>query len=503
LSAQHSQIKTVKAPPDVRRLIEGLRDLGYDCTLAIADLIDNSLAADATEVAVDLHAQQDDRPPYIVIADNGCGMDRRTLHDRMRFGASDEHAAEDLGKYGLGLKTASLSQCRRVTVVTKPRRGKGTRSTMSVATWDLDHVYAENDWSLLAPEIDELQPWEREVVRELFPQHGTLVLWSNMEEALPLLSSHNIRERESFLADLINEVSRHVRVVFHRFLQGSVPHRRKMRMTVCGDALTPWDPFCRNEQTEELDIAKFHVTITKGSLRGKKQQITFAPFVLPAESEFSSSKARDEAGLGNWNQHQGLYFYRNNRLLQQGGWSWLRTPDEHTKLLRVAVDFTGSLDEAFRVNVSKMRARVPAEIRESVKNAITPWAREAKERYNKARSPATTSSQNQSPSAGALKNRPSDRSPVSAISIGKLSLHQSNAPSTALTVAKGAAPGSIRLIIPHQHDFASIFRPSIRGNDAKTLCFAFLSLLEAIVEGRLKPSDVPLSSLRKRAKSLL
>lgn len=512
MNARASSMKSVKAPPDVKRLIESLRDLGYEATTAIADLIDNSVAAGATEISVDLHAQEGARPAYVAIADNGSGMDRKRLHESMRFGVTDEHAAEDLGKYGLGLKTASLSQCRQLTVVTKPKPKQGSRSLRSLARWDLDHVYGENDWSLLTPELEELAEWEQEVSAELLPENGTLVLWTQLDEALPLLSSHNVKERERFLARLIADVSSHLRMVFHRFMQGLVPHRRKVRISVCGDVLSPWDPFCRSEDTKELDILKLSVTATKGSLKGMRYPITVAPFVLPAEREFSSQQARDDAGQGNWNQHQGLYFYRNHRLLQAGGWSWLRTPDEHTKLLRVAVDFSGGLDEAFSVNVSKMRARIPEEVRESVRNAITPWAREAKERYSTGGDAPTSSSgntQSKDTGTGSGSKRPSlkpasnGRPQSASVSVGKVSLYPSNAPSTAITVSKGTQPGAVRLVIPHQHEFASVFKPGVQANELKTLCLTLLGVLEAVVEGKLPPSEVPLTSLRRKARGLI
>src|SRR5947209_5706659 len=220
-------MRTVKATPGAKRLIESLRNMGYECSTAIADLIDNSIAAGASEVHVEIFGQQGSRPPAIVIADNGRGMDRDALHEAMRFGAFQEYAADDLGKYGLGLKTASLSQCRILTVSSKPKGSRDTRPRRSYARWDIEYVYGTDDWDLLTPSVEELEEWEADALNhEVARENGTVVLWTGLEDALPLLSAHEVRAREKFLATLIDEVSGHLRMVFHRFMQGAVRGRR-------------------------------------------------------------------------------------------------------------------------------------------------------------------------------------------------------------------------------------------------------------------------------------
>src|SRR3954453_7139866 len=150
-------MKRIKAAPGARRLIESLRDLGYDCATAIADLVDNSISARASEVHIEIQTQGPTRAPFILIADNGVGMDRERLYEAMRFGAHQEYTTEDLGKYGLGLKTASLSQCRNLTVSSKAKASRSTRPRRYFLRWDLDYVYRTDDWDLLAPAPDELQ----------------------------------------------------------------------------------------------------------------------------------------------------------------------------------------------------------------------------------------------------------------------------------------------------------------------------------------------------------
>lgn len=234
-------MKIEKAPPGARRLIESLRNLGYECSTAIADLIDNSLSADATEIDVEINASGD-APAHILIVDNGRGMDREELTEGMRYGSLQEYSSDDLGKYGLGLKTASLSQCSKLTVASKPAPKRGTKPRRIIKRWDLNHVFKVNDWDLMTLENDELKEWElRALDHDTAKDHGTAVLWSELEEGLALLSTEDAKRRERELAFLIEEISAHLSMVFHRFIQGT-QGRRRVKIQVCEVELTPWDP---------------------------------------------------------------------------------------------------------------------------------------------------------------------------------------------------------------------------------------------------------------------
>ena len=401
-------MKRIKTPPGAKRLIESLRDLGYECSTAIADLIDNSVSADASEIFVDIHPKDGKIPAYIVIADNGKGIDRRALYEAMRFGSTQEYDSEDLGKYGLGLKTASLSQCRRLTVSSKPRYGKGKRSLRNIVRWDLDRVYEADDWDLLDLDSGDLQPWEKEVLNNsLARAHGTVILWSELGEALPLLSAGDENKRQRFFARLLEEVSSHLRMVFHRFMQQKVQGRRKLTIKVGDLRLTPWDPFCIDEdKTESLSVKSLTVGVPGKEAAGATEKVAVSPFILPREDEYSTREAwKNAAGPRGWNQQQGLYFYRNGRLLQAGGWSYIRSPDEHTKLLRIAVDFPSDLDTAFSINVTKMRARIPADIRDALQTDISKWTQKARAHYDRKARPSGRGTQTPASPSGAVDRR--------------------------------------------------------------------------------------------------
>lgn len=501
-------MKSVNTPPAAARLIESLRHMGYDPATAIADLIDNSVAAGASEVRVQIMAQDGARPPFISIADNGRGMSTEELVNAMRFGAHQTYNAEDLGKFGLGLKTASLSQCDTLTVSTKPRAKEGTKPRAHFARWSMATIEKTDEWDLLLPTKDELEDWERAEFENALPSEGgTVVLWSELDEAMPLLAGHDVKQRERFLVQLIDDVSRHLRMVFHRFMDGTLYGRKKLHIHVCDEELEPWDPFCKNEKTKELDILKLRLAAT---VEGNEVEgdVILSPFVLPPESDFSSEKAhKDAAGPKGWNAQQGLYFYRNHRLLQSGGWSYLRTPDEHLKLLRIAVQFPNTLDRAFDLNITKMRAKIPSELREQIKSFVSKWGKDAQDRYRKAAHDNAAGDAGGPPSSATVENTPGKGAGNGArkaseqktqartsVSVPGVTLTLSNATTSSVTVAP-TSNGALKLIVPQKHPGALIFDDETP--DAARMSTILLLVLEAVFEKRLKHSLIPIEALRK------
>jgi len=498
----YKTMKVLKTNPGAKRLVESLRNMGYDCSTAIADLIDNSITANASEIHIEIIPKQNAQPAAIVIADNGKGMDKDELHEAMRFGAYQEYSPGDLGKYGLGLKTSSLSQCRTLSVCSKPKAGRNNRPRRNCMRWDVDHVYETDDWNLLVPSDDELEPWEKKLLNHTVSrENGTVVLWTNLDEALPLLSSPDARERENFLAHLIEEINGHLRMVFHRFMQGVVTGRRKVNIYIGGEKLCPWDPFCRNESTQELDIIRLPVVSVEPDGSKLKEIVTVSPYILPREDEFSDKSAwKDASGPRNWNQQQGFYFYRNNRLLQAGGWSRLRSVDEHTKLLRVSVDFPNELDRAFSINVTKMRARFPAEIRDKIASQVAKWARTARTRYDrklpgerKQQIPAESSSP-EIPEG----NKGTQEHDAAEVKLGSLIFTLNSARKGELEVTEAKTTGQITIAIPLRHDLSVIFDLKNSDKDElRKICLAAIGVLEAVHEKKMSVSHIPVQRLKK------
>ncbi len=360
----------IEVIPSAKRLIKSLRDMGYDFSQATADIVDNSIEAHASLVAIDVEFDGDDS--WVRIADNGNGMTPDQLREAMRYGAEREYSEEDLGKFGLGLKTASMSQCQRLSVAS---RWNPDRADVAAYAWDLEHIERTNRWEILPIERNGLGPAIRKPLKETT---GTVVLWERLDRILGYKYPYGEAARKR-LSQTCREIELHLGMVFHRFITGEVRGKR-FKMLLNGNDVTPWDPFCRGEaKTKKLQSIVIPV-----QYEGVSGQVTFDPYVLPHQEDFSTLEAfRAAGGPANWNQQQGFYIYRAGRMIQSGGWSGLRAPDEHNKLARIAVSFSPALDEAFKVNVAKMRVQMPASIRDQVREAIAPVVKLARETYDR------------------------------------------------------------------------------------------------------------------------
>ena len=356
--------------PSARRLIKSLRDIGYNFSEATADVIDNSIAAEGNNISINVEFDGDHSKVRIV--DDGIGMTRDQLLEAMRFGSERDYLDDELGKFGLGLKTASLSQCRRLTVASRVKNGE-----IYAYCWDLDHVEKTNRWELIIPNRKEL---EKILGGSLSNKSGTVVFWQYLDRMLEQRLPYGEQSRNR-LRRMSRELEEHVTMVFHRFLNSEVPER-KLKISLNGNELEPWDPFSRDQEyTKKLDPIVFH--LTHEDVIGR---VVMRPYILPPQDKFEPLSAFDRAsGPNKWNQQQGLYIYRANRLIQSGGWCRLRATDEHTKLARIALEFSPQLDEAFKINVQKAKREIiiPEEIREEIEKAIGKIVAKAREIYDK------------------------------------------------------------------------------------------------------------------------
>jgi len=329
--------------PSAATLIEGMRDIGYSFKTAVADIIDNSVSAGARKIAVlaDFACAE----PHVALFDDGAGMSMEELREAMRpgtKGALASRAAKDLGRFGLGLKTASFSQCRRLSVATKPLGGE-----VSCRAWDIDTVLAQDRWVIEIPQGG--------LILELAAQlgyQGTAVLWQKLDR---------LHERDADAANrTIDELRSHLALVFHRFLQRN--GKERVAMTVNGIAVDPVDPFC--EEHPATLAHEEHV------LNFKKGSVTVRGFTIPHHSKMSPSDY-ERAGLGVGHPNsQGLYIYRGERLIMHGAWHGLVRPSTATQLSRVRVDVPAEMDSDWRVDIKKSSAQLPSYVQQELAKVI-------------------------------------------------------------------------------------------------------------------------------------
>lgn len=360
---------TIELIPSAKRLIRSLRDIGYEFVDAVADIVDNSVEAQATVVSISLRFDGDDS--YLTIADNGIGMATKQIQEALRFGSNRAYGEDDdLGRYGLGLKTASLSQCERLTV--SSRRGE-QRARINSYCWDLEHIERTNRWEVLQIGNEQLKD---EVWNHLHETTGTVVTWERLGRLMGY--KYPSGEYAKKQADqMAGSLKSHLGMVFHRFLSGEV-YGKRIAIYVNDERVAPWDPYSRGEKhTQKIDRILIPLDYDGGIYT-----VGVHPYMLPPQSLYSSTRAHLQAsGPGKWNKQQGLYIYRSNRIIQAGGWSGLRTSDEHTKLVRIAVFIPSQLDELFQVNVAKKHLTLPRELRGVLLKEIQPIIQRAQEIY--------------------------------------------------------------------------------------------------------------------------
>lgn len=346
MTAERELLTRLHVPPRAPALVEALRGLGYSPPGALADIVDNSISAGATEV--DLEFKWEGLGSVVAVLDNGCGMTRDELVRAMRLGDRnplDSRAQGDLGRFGLGMKTASFSQARRLTVASK-REG-----VLSCCEWDLDELANSSDdgWYLRegVPRhvLQCLQGLER------WPT-GTAVIWQGLDRVV----TAGFGEQD-FL-DLIDRVEQHLAMVFHRFLP---PSRAGLTIHVNGRALRGWDPFLvSHPATWSSPVERFQ---SAGGL------VEVQGHVLPHKDRLDDGSHRRAGGPAGWSAQQGFYVYRNARLLVPGSWLGLGrerpwTKEEAYRLARIRLDFENSADTDWKIDIRKSTARPPVVLRE-------------------------------------------------------------------------------------------------------------------------------------------
>ncbi len=350
-------------PPRAAAIVESLRAFGYDLPTALADVVDNSISAGARHVW--LRFDWDGSDSTISITDDGHGMDAAQLVEAMRLGGGGplaERRPHDLGRFGLGLKTASLSQCRRLTVRSR-RAGMPAPETRC---WDLDVIGARDDWHLLRAADAAAEP--RFAKLAALP-HGTAVLWQKLDRLTRDQRVDNGKHQDRF-NERIEGVRRHLGMVFHRLMTG----RDTVRLYVNEREVVPWNPFFTEHP------ATLHLPADPLRLRGLP--VSVHPYVLPHFSKLTKDEHEQGAGPRGWLAHQGFYVYRHDRLLVAGDWlgfGWAK--DEHLKLARIAIELPNALDHDWQINVTKSRATPPPTLRDDLRRIALRTREEAKKVY--------------------------------------------------------------------------------------------------------------------------
>lgn len=334
--------------------IKTLSRIGYTFVSAIGDLIDNCIAANAKNIWVNFYPNNGEME--LTIRDDGCGMDKPNLIENMRLSCkdpSDERKSRDLGRFGSGMKTASFSQCRKLIVVSKINNSQNT-----LASWDLDLIERVNEWTLLVSEdIKSINFHDFEAFDEQI--HGTTVVWRNF----PRYYSLDVAEKEKMLGQDNANLKNYLSLYFHKFLSAN---KNQINIFLNHQKILAVNPFLSElPGYQEFPTEKFR--IRKGGF------ITITPHILPHESKLSSEQLDALGGIDNITAKQGIYIYRANRLIVEGGWHGLAKLSLLGRLARIEVNVPTSLDEEWSTDVKKSSLIIPEKVKEKLRRlSFTP-----------------------------------------------------------------------------------------------------------------------------------
>lgn len=329
-------IKAEIAKPNAKSTINSYRSFGYNLSTALADIIDNSISASADEIRIDFNWNGQDS--FISIFDNGIGMNKEELVIAMTPGSKDPEEnrnEKDLGRFGMGLKTASFSQCKSLTCITK----KENYLTIK-RCWDIDFINEENEWQLLDYVSDN------SFLNILTNQKsGTLVLWQKLDRIVGNAEKNNEIVKNAFYAEMMN-VKIHLSLVFHKFIES-----KRIKLFFKNEEIEPFNPFLLNLNPKpEMGLPEKFGNV----------EITY--FILPHMSEIGKIVYENSGGSLGWFQQQGFYIYRGDRLLVAGDWLGLAKKRDYSKLARIAVSFSNENDFNWHLDIKKSTANPPIEI---------------------------------------------------------------------------------------------------------------------------------------------
>jgi len=338
----------IELPPVAPLPMQSLRAVGYTTAAALADLVDNSVAAGSRTVAIRFGTRPE---PFVAVIDDGDGLDATELVRSMRFGSRDPREARtgmDLGRFGLGLKTASLSQCRRLTVASIKA------GALAIAEWDLDECERRGSWWLGTPDSSAVPADLLEALKH--KGKGTAVVWRELDRLLEGGSG----DIERAMNQVMDGIADHLAMVFHRFLAGEFV--KGFDITVNGRSLPRLDPFLEGHSRGQ--------TLHSSSFKIEGHAIVVSPFVLPFPSRLQPSDLDKAGGREGLKTGHGFYVYRGGRLVVPGGWFRIVPSDELIRLARVRVDVPVELDHLWKVDIRKTVAEPPAALRPELKRIV-------------------------------------------------------------------------------------------------------------------------------------
>lgn len=343
----------IEIKPNLSGFLSSFREIGYKLETAVSDVIDNSISANASTIKISMLPSA----KTLVIFDDGTGMDKNTLVEAMRMGTlKDFRQSGDLGKFGLGLKTASFSQTKKFSVISKHK------GSVSALQWDIDYMEIKQAWyakelqeSDIIPVINKINP---DIVQNMMDiDSWTAVIWENMD-----------KYSEKHLEELTTSVRDHLALVFHRYMSKEGYGGRKIKLIFNGTTIEQKNPFADNMLSTQRNPTE--TVMIKG------HEIKITAYDVPNHNKLTAKQYQDLDMGDGFTKNQGFYLYREGRLLCWGTWFGLAKSCDATSLARIMIDTDNQQDELWNIDVKKSTAEPIPEVRAILK----PYAEKVRDR---------------------------------------------------------------------------------------------------------------------------
>lgn len=329
-------VSGIENVPHPSAMVEGMRSIGYSPQTAIADLVDNSITAESRKISITIFPSETEREGgFIYVEDDGNGMSSEGLFEAMRWGGrgpKKTRKVNDLGRFGLGLKTASFSMGRKLTVATRDSGG-----LLKILCWDLGHMETAG-WKMQEGlDMDTKPIFARSSLAKNPKSTGTIVIITKLDRLTVRSSQLSNTEKNS--ANITKKISAHLGMTFHSFIEDGV------KIKLGSSEIRAWDPFYKATSKHQESL-------------GPDTKVT--SYVLPHHSTLTNPEHDQMAGPKGWNAHQGFLVYRAKRLIMQGGWLGLFDTSESCRLARIRIDLKNNQDEGWDLDVIKSKVTPPS-----------------------------------------------------------------------------------------------------------------------------------------------
>lgn len=350
--------------PNASTLINSMRSIGYDFESAVADIIDNSISAFAKNIEISFPTDGYSNI-YLHIIDDGNGMSKEELFEAMRFGSvkDEERSKEDLGRFGLGLKTASISQCKKITVISKKE------NEVSGYSWDLDLLVGEKKWNIIELTKSEILEKMDILNTNLITNNFTIVIWENFDtlekDITPFKNIYDV------FFDRINQMEKHISLVFHRIIDDGLV------IKINNNVVNSLDPFLSKHNKTSIKPEQVINTKTKDN---NDEKVKMQVYVLPYFKDLNPADIEKLGGRENLNK-QGFYIYRNKRLIIHNTWFRINPKSELSNNARIRIDIPNTLDNLWSIDIKKQNAVIPSSLLSQLRMEVSDAAGKSKKLY--------------------------------------------------------------------------------------------------------------------------